>query len=657
MKQTKKLLSGVLAAMIIFSSIAMVFASENSSAKEEVIYIMAKADGSIKHVYVVNIFNGGEITDYGSYSDVKMLTTNDEIKVNGDNVTFSSLADKVYYQGTMSDNKIPWNISIRYYIDDKEYSHDEVAGKSGKLQIKLSISRNENYKGIFYDDFALQTTFLLDTEKASNIIADGSTQANIGKNKQLLYTVLPGKGLETEISADVVDFEMESVAINGIKLNLNIDVDTSDMTGEVNELQDGIVELDNGANELKDSTLKLKDGGSKLKDGASALNNGAVSLDDGLVKLKEGTEKIQDGINTLNEKSTNLTTGSAQVKAGLNEIQNALLQVSSTTADISRLTTASTQIKEGIDELYSSTVQLHQSIGYAQYKVVMSKNGLDIEALKANNTATIDSLNQQISDLHGKLKSIEGVQGQEANVAQLKEQIKQLKGIVQLLTANNGSISGTENYLNSLEIAIEQLSSGISELQTKYTEFDAGIQSLSASFSDMVYNMTNLAEGINKLVTQYSQLDSGIIEYTNGVKALVEGYTEVTQGILELSNGSKNLKASAGDVLNGVSEFADSMNELYEGTIELTDGTTELRSKTSDLDTQIEDKINEMISSVQGERTEIKSFTSEKNANIKSVQFVIKTDAIEKTEIISKPVTVEESLNFWQKLLRLFGLY
>lgn len=657
MKQTKKLLSGVLAAMIVFSSTATAFASENSSAKEEVIYIMTKADGSIKHVYAVNIFNGGEISDYGSYSDAKMLTTNDEIKVNGDNVTFSSLADKVYYQGTMSDNKIPWNISIRYYIDGKEYSTNEVAGKSGKLQIKLSISRNENYKGTFYDDYALQTTFLLDTEKASNIIANGSTQANIGKKKQLLYTVLPGKGLETEISADVVDFEMESVAINGIKLNLNIDVDTSDMTGEVKKLQDGIVELDNGANELKDGALKLKDGVSKLKDGTSTLNNGAVSLDDGFVKLKEGTEKIQEGINTLNEKSTNLTTGSAQVKAGLNEIQNALSQVSSTTDDISRLTTASTEIKEGIDKLYSSTVQLHQSIGYAQYKAVMSKNGLDIGALKANNTATIDSLNQQISDLQAKLKLIEGVPGQEANVAQLKEQITQLKGIVQLLTANNGSISGTENYLNSLETAAGQLSAGVAELQTKYTEFNEGIQSLSASLSDMMYNMTKLAEGINKLVTQYSQLDSGIIEYTKGVKALGAGYTEVTQGISELSNGSKNLKVGAGDILNGVNELADSMNKLYEGTTGLTGGTAELRDKTSDLDTRIEDKINEMISSIQGEKTEIKSFTSEKNTNVKSVQFVIKTDAIEKSESKSEPVTVEESLNFWEKLLKLFGLH
>lgn len=63
-----------------------------------------------------------------------------------------------------------------------------------------------------------------------------------------------------------------------------------------------------------------------------------------------------------------------------------------------------------------------------------------------------------------------------------------------------------------------------------------------------------------------------------------------------------------------------------------------------------------MLLSIEGENTEFKSFTSEKNTNVKSVQFVIKTDAIEKTETISEPVTVEESLNFWQKLLRLFGM-
>jgi hypothetical protein len=42
---------------------------------------------------------------------------------------------------------------------------------------------------------------------------------------------------------------------------------------------------------------------------------------------------------------------------------------------------------------------------------------------------------------------------------------------------------------------------------------------------------------------------------------------------------------------------------------------------------------------------------------VKSVQFVIRTTAIEKADVITAVPEPKETLNFWHKLLRLFGLY
>ena len=63
-----------------------------------------------------------------------------------------------------------------------------------------------------------------------------------------------------------------------------------------------------------------------------------------------------------------------------------------------------------------------------------------------------------------------------------------------------------------------------------------------------------------------------------------------------------------------------------------------------------------MTSSITGGDAETVSFVSDKNTNVDSVQFIIKTAAIEKTETAATAETAEESLTFWQKLLRLFGL-
>ncbi|WP_455527922.1 hypothetical protein [Huintestinicola sp.] len=88
-----------------------VFAEAEPSEKEEVIYIMTDAFGNVTDMEAVNVFSGGDITDYGDYSAVKMT---DRITQEGDQITFSSGSDKVYYQGTMKNTAIPWNIYIRY---------------------------------------------------------------------------------------------------------------------------------------------------------------------------------------------------------------------------------------------------------------------------------------------------------------------------------------------------------------------------------------------------------------------------------------------------------------------------------------------------------------------------------------------------------------
>ena len=72
---------------------------------------------------------------------------------------------------------------------------------------------------------------------------------------------------------------------------------------------------------------------------------------------------------------------------------------------------------------------------------------------------------------------------------------------------------------------------------------------------------------------------------------------------------------------------------------------------------EVSSEIDAMLSAVSGGETEIESFVSEKNSNVDAVQFVIQTEAITIEKPVPNELVVEESLTFWQKLLRLFGLY
>ena len=100
----------------------------------------------------------------------------------------------------------------------------------------------------------------LDTDRAQNIVADGATMANVGSNKQLSYILLPGSDSDVTVTADVTDFAMNAISLNGVKLRLNLDLDGADLTGMLDRLQSGSVQLDDGANALADGIAQVQAG-------------------------------------------------------------------------------------------------------------------------------------------------------------------------------------------------------------------------------------------------------------------------------------------------------------------------------------------------------------------------------------------------------------
>ena len=131
---------------------------------------------------------------------------------------------------------------------------------------------------------------------------------------------------------------------------------------------------------------------------------------------------------------------------------------------------------------------------------------------------------------------------------------------------------------------------------------------------------------------------------TSGINAAVATVSAAAKQVSELKGQLDNYGAFY-------------VNKLYGGTKELVSGTSEFVGKTSNMDTQICDEIDSLTSSVTGNNDETVPFVSEKNTNVDSVQFVIKTATIEKTEAADSGAAEEVPLTFWQKLLRLFGLY
>lgn len=701
----KKIISLALAVLMLCSALPFqAFAAGESTPKEEVIYVNLGADGSVTEINVVNIFNlasNGTIVDYGDYESLRNMTSTDAINYNGNTVTIQANAGKLYYEGKMKNPVLPWNIAVRYFINDKEYSAQEVAGMNGALKITVDITRNEKSNSNFFDSFALQVVLTLDTAKCRAINAPTATIANVGSNKQMTHTVLPGKGAHLEVTANVTDFSMEGISINAIPLNLSVEVDDEALKEQFSVLLEAIATLDKGAESLKDgiSELKngaekdlaggvdtlvegaqalesgaaaLKDGGTTLQNGANDLQAGASALNTGIQTLNSGILKVQTALNTLNSESSTLNNGSSAFLTAITLLQTTLNNVAVTNQNLSALSTASTQILEGITKLVGGAQAVQDNVSFAALKAVMAERGLDVDSLRQNNSNAMASLRETIDE-----------NKEVADMLGFGEMLTNLEQVILLLSANNAFIDGTGAYLDAVNTSSIELVSGAQQLQASYTEFDGVIKQLVSGLGSLADSMDQLTGAVNTLVSEYSKLHNGIGAYTGAVAEIVSGYTELVNGaallatnsvklsegasalydgagtlitgISDLYTGTQTMTEGAGKLDTGVADLLKGISMLFDGSSALNEGTSTMRDESDGIDEVISEKVDDILSGITGGDHDISSFVSEENTHVDSVQFVIKTVGVAAANESNNNQVNEQPLTFWQKLLKLFG--
>ena len=647
MNKTIKKIIPISMAMLFVAPMTTAYADVNANNKEENVYINLKDDGSVEGIYVVNEFDAGNqttITDYGKYSSVLNLSTNEEIKVNGDMITFNTDDNGMfYYQGNMESTKIPWNIDISYYLDDKEVQASSLAGKSGKLKIAISIKDNEDMEDTFFDNYLLQMTATFNSEKCKDIVSEQATIANVGDTKQLTYTILAGGNSEFTIEADVTDFEMDPITINAVPMNISIDdIDISDLKDSLIKLRDGVAKIDDGSSDLYSGSKDLSSGTKSLLDGTNSLSSGAE-------KLQNGSKTLKEAMDTLNSNSFSLTNGSKEVLNALNTINSALDSLNEASNQVQQLVEGSNEFASGMKKLAEKNNDLYNKVNPI-LEVVREK----LAQIKDTN------FKEEFDSITNKEDYLNAYNDAKAKLAEnpddeaLKIYIALFDHIIEIANKYDKNVTSAGSQAHEkieeeyekicvLDDGIDAQHKAIQELNNKYkNELNPAIEKLPSLLS----KLTELKTALNTLVNSYATLDSGINSYTGAYEQIVKGYQTLYSGIGDLEKGVESLNT-------GTKTLYDGTVSLEDGAEELNDGTSEMRDKTKNIDTEIDDKINNMLDEFKNTDYKPESFASSENGEINAVQFVMKTKGIEINNEVQEEVK-EEHLNFFQKIIRLF---
>ncbi|QGH35544.1 YhgE/Pip domain-containing protein [Gracilibacillus salitolerans] len=575
--------------LLAFSPFNVVAAS-SAAPKDEVIYSTLQSNGEELDMYVVNSFEvegPGELVDYGDYTSIKNLTDLSEITKEDDTISFTASEDSFYYQGNLENNPLPWEFDISYQLDGEEMTPEEMLGQDGHLQIGMETSANEEVNPIFFENYLLQISLTLDTERYQEIEAEDGTIANAGKDKQVTFTVMPEKEESFLLEADVTDFELKGIEISAVPSSMSIDSpEVDDVTEDFETLSDATTEIDDGVGELAD--------------GISELNSGVSSL-------KNGSSDYQDGITQISNGSADLISGSESIDQALVTMKDSIDQ-DVETGDFSALQEGLEQIARGLRE---------------------ASNGLT--TLQENYTQAYDALDESINAIPSYDISEEEIQALYQSGAESEVVDKLVETYEAALTAK-GTYDQVSEAFAAVAPTLDEVSSSQTDMATSLETMAEQIAAASEGM-DIQEGLKELQEGLATLSDNYKEFHAGLEEYTNGVDELSNAYQDLHNGIVELEDGTSSLE-------NGVGE--------------LHDGTTELADSTSDLPDQMQDEIDEMINDYDKSDFDAVSFVSDKNENVQSVQFVIKTESITQDEEDDEEEETEEEKSFWDRLLDLF---
>lgn len=668
-KTTKKILAICLCAALCLGGAGMAFAQASSKkaddqpvsaaqqaaelqqkiSKDETVYVLTGADGSVKKIIVSdwlkNELGSASVADKSDLSDIENVKGDESYTINGDNMTvWDAQGNDIYYQGNIQ-KELPVGLSVRYYLDGKSVSPEELKGKSGKVTIRFDYE-NRQYETVqingvnqrIYVPFAMLTGMILDNDTFQNVQITNGKLVNDGDRTMVVGLAFPGlqENLNlsrddlsipdsVEITADVTNFSLGmtvTLACNDLFSQLgDVDLTSLDstsaldqLTGAMDQLLSGSSALYEGLSTLLDKSGELVSGVEELAQGAAAIKSGADSVDDGAAQLKAGLADLSSGLNTLSANSETLNSGAKQVfnslletaatqirAKGLNvpdlTIENYAEELNTLIKSLDETTVYETALKQVTDAVEAQRPVITQKVTEAVRQQVETKVAAAVRqqvteevtaAVQQQVTATVtDTVQQQVA---------EQVIQAAANMSKADYDAAVAAGMIpqQTQDAVNAAIQaqmGSEAVQSKIaeNVSAQMASEAVQSKITENIDTQISSEAVQATITENT-DAQMQTEAIQATIQQQTELQVQ--------KAISENMASdaVQSQLKKASEGAQTLialKASLDDYntfylglltyTGGVDDAAAGANALYAGADQLKDGTAQLRAGAAQL--------------------------------------------------------------------------
>lgn len=352
----------------------------NDADKDESVYLISDANGNVNKTIVVDHLKNKDkkdtLEDASNLSDIENVKGKEKFTQSGDKLTWQAGGKDIYYQGTATAEP-PVTQKVTYYLDGKEISPEDLAGKSGKVKIRFDYTNTTSYtetvngeKQTVSVPFAAVTGLVLGDGFENIEVTNGKAEVSDSSSVVLGYA-LPGlkdslgikdKDLDgdvnipeyMEMTADVENFSMPAAmtfVVNASDYVSTDGIDTSDLDDMINDLKDASTQLQDGSKTLAEGTDTLADGLSTLQSKLGTFASGVGTLQSGLKTYTDGVSTLSGGLNTLGNSTGALVSGADKLNSGAGQLASG----SATLKDgLKSYTDGASELQAGINKLYNT---------------------------------------------------------------------------------------------------------------------------------------------------------------------------------------------------------------------------------------------------------------------------------------------------------------
>lgn len=322
---------------------------DNDADKDESVYLISDANGNVNKTIVVDHLKNKDkkdtLEDASNLSDIENVKGKEKFTQSGDKLTWQAGGKDIYYQGTATEEP-PVTQKVTYYLDGKEISPEDLAGKSGKVKIRFDYTNTTSYtetvngeKQTVSVPFAAITGLVLGDGFENIEVTNGKAEVSDSSSVVLGYA-LPGLndslGIKDgdldgdvnipeymEMTADVENFSMPAAmtfVVNASDYVSTDGIDTSDLDDMINDLKDASTQLQDGSKTLAEGTDTLADGLSTLQSKLGTFASGVGTLQSGLKTYTDGVSTLSGGLNTLGNSTGALVSGADKLNSGAGQL-------------------------------------------------------------------------------------------------------------------------------------------------------------------------------------------------------------------------------------------------------------------------------------------------------------------------------------------------